>query len=85
MTTLLRECNPGKGVPELPELGDAGDASWSKAVGDWTESQGLKAPSKVAVANWLIENGRATPSASGAEKLRALHGELLVALGGDVH
>jgi hypothetical protein len=48
---------------------------------DWIKSVGLKAPSKVAVANWLVENGRSTPSAKGSAVLVSLHANLVQALG----
>lgn len=48
---------------------------------DWINSVGLKAPSKVAVANWLVENDRSTPSAEGSAVLVSLHANLVRALG----
>lgn len=82
MEALLKECNPGVGVSDLPELADAANGSWSKQLETWIESQGLRAPSKVAIANWLIENKRATPSLAGKKQLRALHRQLSKAMAG---
>lgn len=80
LAALLKECNPGKEVPEIPELGPAKEASWSKEMYAWIEGIRLRAPSKVAVANWLIENGAAIPSTEGRRQLRRTHDRLLRAL-----
>lgn len=47
----------------------------------WIKSVRLKAPSKVAVANWLVENDRSTPSTEGSAVLVSLHANLVHALG----
>lgn len=81
ISTLLGECNPGKTVPEVPQLGKASDSSWANEVGAWIETLGLKAPSKVAVANWLIENDKAVPSVEGVQQLKSLHKDVTKSLG----
>ncbi len=81
VSALLVECNLGQAIPKLPELGEASGGSWAKEIGEWVKGQGLKAPSKVAVANWLIENGNAAPSTEGAKQLKVLHKVLKKALG----
>ncbi|MGY2746229.1 AAA family ATPase [Arthrobacter sp. UYCu723] len=81
---LLSECNPGATFSSLPELGDPSGDSWAKQLDAWVAGQGLKSPSKVAVANWLIENEKATPSSAGAKQLRALHRKLTKAVGGEI-
>ncbi len=81
ISALLVECNPGKVVLKLPELGEVSGGSWAKEIGIWITGEGLKAPSKVAVANWLIENGEAVPSAEGTKQLKALHKALKKSLG----
>ncbi|HEX9015273.1 MAG TPA: hypothetical protein VF960_04640, partial [Chloroflexota bacterium] len=74
VTALLPECNPDLSpdvIPEFAELGN--DASRSEAVSTWCDQHTVQSPSKIAVANWLVENGKAQPSASGSAKLIALH------------
>jgi hypothetical protein len=80
VAALLRECNPGATVPELPALSAPSEGSWAKVLLEWMEVQRLKPPSKVAVANWLIENGKAQPSDEGAEILRSAHKALMQSL-----
>lgn len=48
---------------------------------DWIKYVGLNAPSKVAVANWLVENNWSAPSAEGAAVLTPHHVRLMRALG----
>lgn len=81
---LLPECNPSTtpaSIPALPTLPDAQDHAWAKVVGQWVKDQGLQMPSKVALANWLVENRKATPSAAAVQRLRDVHVELSRALG----
>lgn len=80
MTALLAECNPGN-LPNLPKLPSPDEASWASALHTWADEHNLKQPSKVAVANWLIENEKAIPSESGIELLKRAHSGLLRALG----
>jgi len=58
-----------------------GSVSVAASIQTWIDEQGLKAPSKVAVANWLVQNNRATPSGEGADSLRDLHERFSAALG----
>lgn len=81
VAALLPECNPGKSIPELPELAKPEDGSWANAIDAWIASQNLRSPSKVVVANWLVENGEAVPSDEGAQKLKRLHRKLTKSLG----
>lgn len=82
IASLLAECNPGVSIPALPTLVDRKDGSWAKQLDAWIVAQGLRGPSKVALANWLVENKKATPSSAGAKELRALHRKLTKAVGG---
>lgn len=84
ISALLPECNSGvtaSDLPEVPLIAAETGSSAAKWMYDWIKSVGLKAPSKVAVANWLVENNRSTPSAEGAEVLVSLHANLVRALG----
>lgn len=84
ISTLLPECNPGVAVSDLPEVPPivvADGGSVAKWIYGWIKDQGLKAPSKVAVANWLVENQRSSPSTEGVAVLTSLHEKLLSALG----
>jgi hypothetical protein len=82
--TLLRECNPtltADAVPALPVINAGVDGSWANWATAWIEEQGLKAPSKVAIANWLVENHQAVLSTDGVDRLKGLHERLLKAMG----
>lgn len=84
ISALLPECNPDVAVsnlPEVPPIAVADGDSVAKWMHGWIKDEGLKAPSKVAVANWLVENQRSTPSATGVAVLTSLHAKLLGALG----
>lgn len=84
MAALLPECNselPAFSFVELPQLNSGESESTASAVQAWIEGQGLKVPSKVAVANWLVQNSRATPSPGGAGRLVELHARLMAAMG----
>lgn len=78
---LLAEANVGTPLSTLPALIDRRAASWAKQLEAWTISEGLRPPSKVAVANWLIQNTRAVPSVEAASELRSLHEKLIQAVG----
>jgi hypothetical protein len=80
IATLLTECNLGVIVPELPELPEFSAGPWASVLSKWIEVQGLKAPSKVAIANWLIGKNKAEPSTQGADLLKATHESLMRAL-----
>ncbi len=73
--SLLIECNPGQDIPSLPEL-TAVDSSWAKYLTDWAKAAGLRIPSKVAVASWLVENNKAIPSTEGGLRLSSVHNAL---------
>jgi hypothetical protein len=81
LSALLGECNRGVAVPEIPQLGKASAGSWAKQIDNWVEGRALRAPSKVAVANWLIENGKALPSVEAAQELKSVHKALAKSLG----
>ncbi|GAA1000646.1 hypothetical protein GCM10009551_071800 [Nocardiopsis tropica] len=84
VVALLPECNPQATIDALPSslVSNADNSALDPAaIRAWIDDQGLRAPSKVAVANRLISNGSATPSDAGAERLRELHTELIAALG----
>jgi hypothetical protein len=73
--SLLSECNPGQDIPDLPELSSV-ESSWAKFLTDWAKTAGLKIPSKVAVASWLVENNKAIPSPEGKVRLSSVHNAL---------
>jgi hypothetical protein len=81
---LLRERPEIYKVPDMPELGEPQDESWARVFARWFDMNRIDAPSKVAVANWLIENDKAVPSPYGANLLRNVHVSLLRATGGTV-
>ena len=53
----------------------------ARAVEKWYKRAGLIASSKIAVANRLVQDGRAVPSEAGTAALRALHEQLKSILG----
>jgi predicted ATP-dependent endonuclease of OLD family len=53
----------------------------ARAVKAWYEQAGLIAPSKIAVANRLVQDGQAVPSEVGSVALKALHDQLTTILG----
>ncbi|MBN9738137.1 MULTISPECIES: AAA family ATPase [unclassified Pseudonocardia] len=80
---LVGECNPnirGKSLEAAPQFEAVNAGPMAAAAQIWIEQQGLKAPSKVALANWLVENGEATPSPDGVDALVALHERVTSAL-----
>ncbi|MEU5038053.1 AAA family ATPase [Streptomyces rubiginosohelvolus] len=81
VSSLLVESNPGVVVPDLPDLGEAASEPWARDLYRWIERQGLRVPSKVAVANRIVESGSAKPSAYGRALLKSVHTELVRALG----
>lgn len=86
ISALLPECNPGvtaSDLPEVPPIAAELGGSVAERMYDWIKSTGLKAPSKVAVANWLVENDRSTPGVEGAEALVSLHSNLVRMLGAE--
>lgn len=84
IAALLPECNPTVStgdIPALPKLPTASKASWARTLGKWMKERELVGPSKVAVANWIVENNKAVPSSSGVEQLAKLHEMLSASLG----
>jgi ABC-type transport system involved in cytochrome c biogenesis ATPase subunit len=84
VASLLRECNvavPESAIPKLPTLPPADERSWASEISVWIKSHALTTPSKVAVANWLVQNGKARPSALGRLALTEAHSKLSAALG----
>jgi predicted ATP-dependent endonuclease of OLD family len=67
-------------LPDLPALPGASDESWANIFAAWFETNGIDPPSKVAVANWLVENGKAEPNAAARTLLSQAHTELMRAL-----
>ena len=78
--SLLRERPTSEDTPELPALGEPAGESWAQTFKKWFEAHHIDQPSKVAVANWLVEHGKATPSASGRKLLKKAHNALLRAV-----
>lgn len=84
ISALLPECNPEvvpTELPVVPPMAAEIGTSVAKWMYEWVRSVELKAPSKVAVANWLVEHGHAKPSVEGARGLTLIHTKLLGALG----
>ena len=77
---LLAESNPGTTIPTLPKLRPSAKSSWASQLRTWVEGNGLVMPSKVAVANRIVEAGDASPSVDFAGSLRKVHEGLLKAL-----
>lgn len=84
VAALLQECNVGVEIPKLPTLPDAASASWAKKYSTWATSNELSMPSKVAVANWIVEHEAATVDAAYRDSLVALHNDLRKAFGLEV-
>ncbi|WEO76088.1 AAA family ATPase [Cryobacterium sp. SO2] len=70
---LLAECNPGKAVPDLPELPDPASEVWPSFLDRWATQQSLKMPGKRVIASRLVEDRLATPSDFGRRVLTELH------------
>ncbi len=80
VSAILTECNPSVALPSLPRLGPPGRSPWGSQLTKWAEGTGLKMPSKVAVANRIVEERRAVVSPMYSQALAALHEQLLKAL-----
>jgi ABC-type transport system involved in cytochrome c biogenesis ATPase subunit len=78
---VLSEVNPGEVVSELPSLPAIDVSSWAKALEEWAKNEGLRVPTKVEVANALIERDDFGPSVNGIKHLKAVHKSLCKALG----
>lgn len=80
VSALLTECNAGASVAPLPRLSAPAKSSWAAHLSKWASEKNLKMPSKVAVANRIVEDRKAAVSASFTHALTELHGQLLKAL-----
>jgi len=81
VASLLKEQYQEVQVPELPVLSAADESSWATQLGVWASRHKLQMPSKVAIANRLVEENKATPSDAFRSELVELHARLLLALG----
>jgi energy-coupling factor transporter ATP-binding protein EcfA2 len=84
LVALVDESNPGlaeKDLSLIPKIEVAEGESIAKVSKAWIEAKGWRAPSKVAVANWLVVQNKAKPSEAGRELMTSLHARLFVALG----
>lgn len=81
VSALLVECNEGIEVPRLPRLAAPTKTSWAAQLGKWAKENNLAMPSKVAVANRIVEDGKAAAAANFTRALMDLHGQLIKALG----
>ncbi len=81
VSALLAECNPGVSIPSLPKLGAPEKGSWAAWIKAWADKNGLVMPSKVPVANRIVEDGRAVPAEQFVNDLLEVHRLLLKALG----
>jgi predicted ATP-dependent endonuclease of OLD family len=83
IAALIPECNPDFSTDRVstPTSFKKGRSeSIATVVGTWAESANLSKPSKVAVANWLVQNKRAVPAPGSVVTLVNLHRRLLAAL-----
>jgi ABC-type transport system involved in cytochrome c biogenesis ATPase subunit len=78
---LLSEVNPGIETQEPPPLPALEANSWAKALEQWARQEGLRVPTKVEVANALIERDDFAPSRKGIKHLKGVHERLCKALG----
>jgi predicted ATP-dependent endonuclease of OLD family len=69
----------GSDVMEMPA--SEFNAPRAAAVKIWFEQAGLVAPSKIAVANRLVQSGKAVPSEAGRKALQELHNQVMAILG----
>jgi predicted ATP-dependent endonuclease of OLD family len=79
--TLVCEQGIEKDTLSFPKLTEATKSSWAKQLEKWFKDHELKMPSKVAVANRLLESNLAIPSASYVKALLKVHDELVESLG----
>lgn len=79
--TLLLEHYTADEIGELPQLVGASESSWAEQMEKWLEDHALKMPSKVAVANRLLEQGKAEPANDFKAKLVVAHQLIVKALG----
>lgn len=83
IAALLPECNPDLAAHSLPDphnLTPGESESYANAFSAWLEERSVKVPSKVAVANWLVQNGRGTPAQSRIDSLVDVHSRIVTAL-----
>ncbi len=80
VSKLIAECNGRGAAPALPRLGAPARSSWATQLGKWAVDNNMAMPSKVAVANRIVEDNKAIPSDDYASSLRALHELILKAL-----
>jgi len=66
-------------MPELPTLEDNA-VSWPAQMREWSRNHDVKLPSKIAVANRIVESASVVPSQAGRKVLADLHQQLQVAL-----
>lgn len=78
---LLAECNLGTEIPALPRLTAPSKGPWAAQLDKWAKQHGLAMPSKVAVANRIVEDHVASAAPGYAQALVELHRQLLKALG----
>lgn len=67
---------PGK----MPKLGAPEQDSWAKQLEKWATGRGLRMPSKVSIANRIVEDGKAAPAPEFKEYARLLNHQLRTAL-----
>lgn len=86
IAALLPEVNSEASIDptSIPLLKPVRGVSVAKEMEKWVKEQGLTAPSKVAVANWLVENSKALPGGDSESALTRLHEALCVSLGCDL-
>ena len=77
----LREHNPHVTLAEPPKLPSRVDGAWATVLESWAHDAGWRVPTKREVANRLVEHDAITLSPEGALGLKAVHADLIHALG----
>lgn len=79
--SLLLEKYDESQVGLLPKLGLAAEKPWTTELENWVNANAMKMPSKVAVANAIVNRGTVSVTDEFSERLRSLHAALMQAVG----
>ena len=77
---ILLEQYPANSIPEFPSLDKSTIKSWAKELDAWALANSLKLPSKIAVANRIVEQDKAKPDSTHVATLQKLHEDISKAL-----
>lgn len=67
-------------LEKIPQLSSPKEESWAKQLEVWSTEAKVKLPSKIAVANYLVENQKALPDTKFTTSLSKLHTSILETL-----